>query len=298
MSILERYSPLLFLLMWSSGAVFVKLGLEDASVSVFLTVRSVGATLALLVVCFLIADHKGIKGVLILPRRLLLRAALVGILLQVGYQAAYFLALNYRLTPGVLAIILGLQPVLTPLFASEKIGKTGYLYLALGLAGLTIAIFGARELGAITELGLLFGIIAVLAISAGAVMQKKSVINPVASAFYQTLTASCLFLMVLPFSDLRLNVTPVFIVSATWMIVVVSTLAVLLLFHMLAKNSASKVGVLFYMVPVVTILLDYLIFGNKISWTTLVGALLIIMAVKGFSTVQLAPAEGVSRVRE
>ena len=27
---LEKYSPLLFLLMWSSGAIFVKLGLEDA----------------------------------------------------------------------------------------------------------------------------------------------------------------------------------------------------------------------------------------------------------------------------
>ena len=286
---LEKYSPLLFLLMWSSGAIFVKLGLEDASVSVFLTIRSVGASLALLIVCALIAGERGLKETLLLPKRLLLRAILIGVLLQVGYQTAYFLALNYKLTPGVLAIILGLQPILTPIFANEKIGKIGYFYLLLGLTGLTIAIFGARDLGAVTMLGLVFGLISVIAISAGSVMQKKSVIDPVIAAFYQALTASCIFLLLLPFTEIKLNLTPTFIVSATWMTIVVSTLAVLLLFRMLAKNSASKVGVLFYMVPVITMLLDYLTFGNKVTWITIMGALLVIVAVKGFGKVQLTP---------
>jgi drug/metabolite transporter (DMT)-like permease len=58
---------------------------------------------------------------------------------------------------------------------------------------------------------------------------------------------------------------------------------------MLAKNSASKVGVLFYMVPVITMLLDYLTFGNKVTWITIMGALLVIVAVKGFGKVQLTP---------
>ena len=289
MNALEKYSPLLFLLMWSSGAIFVKLGLEDASVSVFLTIRSVGASLALIIVCALIAGERGLKETLLLPKRLLLRAILIGVLLQVGYQTAYFLALNYKLTPGVLAIILGLQPILTPIFAKEKIGKAGYFYLLLGLTGLTIAIFGARDLGAVTMPGLFFGLISVIAISAGSVMQKKSVIDPVIAAFYQALTASCIFLLLLPFTDIKLNLTPTFIVSATWMTIVVSTLAVLLLFRMLAKNSASKVGVLFYMVPVITMLLDYLTFGNKVTWITILGALLVIVAVKGFGKVQLTP---------
>ena len=289
MNILEKYSPLLFLLMWSSGAIFVKLGLQDASVSVFLTIRSVGAALALIIVCALIAKKRGLKETLLLPKRLLLRVIIIGILLQVGYQTAYFLALNYQLTPGVLAIILGLQPILTPIFANEKIGKTGYFYLFLGLTGLIIAIFGARDLGAVTILGLFFGLISVVAISAGSVMQKKSIIDPVTAAFYQALTASCIFLLVLPFTETRLNLTPTFIVSASWMTIVVSTLAVLLLFRMLAKNSASKVGVLFYMVPVITMLLDYFTFGNKVTWITIMGALLVIVAVKGFGKVQLAP---------
>lgn len=289
MNTLERYSPLLFLLMWSSGAIFVKLGLEDASVSVFLTVRSVGATATLLMIFLFITRGTGARS-LLLPKPLLMRAILIGLLLQVGYQSAYFLALNYKLTPGVLAIILGLQPILTPMFANEKIGKFGYFYLGVGLVGLITAIFGAREIGAVTGLGLFFGLISVVAISIGSVMQRRSVINPIVSAFYQTLTASFVFLAALPFTTARLNLTPEFIFSASWMIVVVSTLAVLLLFRMLAKDSASKVGVLFYMVPVVTILLDYLTFGNTVSWITVAGALLIIIAVKGFGKVHFTKA--------
>lgn len=293
MTALEKYSPLLFLLMWSSGAIFVKLGLEEASVSVFLTVRSIGAALALFLAGVFIARGTGIRALFGLPKSQLLRAVVIGLLLQVGYQSAYFLALYHALTPGVLALILGLQPILTPLFANEKIGKQGYAYLGLGLAGLTTAIVGARELGAVTGLGLLFGLVSVFAISAGSVMQKRSVIHPVASAFYQTLMAALLFSAILPFTPVKLNVNPQFLMSATWMIVVVSTLAVLLLFRMLARESASKVGVLFYMVPVVTIVLDYLIFGNKISWVTLAGALLIVTAVKGFGNVHFAVSAAV-----
>lgn len=295
MSTLEKYSPLLFLLMWSSGALFVKLGLEDASVSVFLTVRAIGASLALTVAWLWIAGEQGLKARLRLPKNLLLKAIAIGILLQVAYQTAYFLALDYKLTPGVLAIILGLQPIMTPLFASEQIGKSGYFYLFLGLTGLSIAILGARELGAVTAPGLLFGLISVIAMSAGSVMQKKSVIDPLTSAFYQTLTASCVFLAILPFTEIKLDITPAFLASAAWMIIVVSTLATLLLFRMLAKNSASKVGVLFYITPILTMFLDYLVFGNRITWITFAGASLVAFAVKGFGRAQAVPTAGLAK---
>lgn len=159
----------------------------------------------------------------------------------------------------------------------------------LGLSGLTIALLGARELGSITAIGLCFGLGSVLAITAGAVLQKNTTINPVTAAFYHALIASITFLAVLPFTDIRLSLTPTFVVSALWMSTVVSTLAVVLLFKMLARKSASKVGVLFYMVPVITMAMDYLAFGNKINWLTLLGACLVMVAVKGFGATQAKP---------
>jgi drug/metabolite transporter (DMT)-like permease len=239
----------------------------------------------------------GVLKKICLPKALFLRAVVMGVFLQVGYQVAYFLAIYYMLTPGVLAILLGVQPILTPLFAREKIGSQGYIFLFLGLLGLGVAVVGAREVGAVTLLGLIFGIFSVLAISIGSVMQKKSTIDPVVSAFYQNLTASFVFLVTLPATQVYLTITPAFILSAVWMIFVVSTLAVVLLFYMLAKNSASKVGILFYMVPVITIFLDYVTFGHRVSGVTVAGALLVIVAVRGFGQVSKSQARGLSSLK-
>ncbi len=282
MKLLERCSPMLFLLTWSSGAIFVKLGLQYASVSVFLTIRSVGATVALFIAFTLITNRRKVWKKLYLTRSSLLRTILTGILLQVGYQSAFFLALYYNLSPGSLSIVLGTQPVLTSLFAGEKLRPTSYLFLALGIFGLTISIIGAREIGSVTSMGLIFGAISVIAISLGSAMQKKSKIDTIASAFYQSLIASLVFLVALPMTSIKLTITPEFILSATWMIVMVSTLAILLMFYLLKHNSASNVGTLFYLVPTLTITLDYLIFNNGVTWTTIAGALVVLAAVWGF----------------
>jgi drug/metabolite transporter (DMT)-like permease len=280
---LEKYFPLLFLIMWSSGAIAVKIGLEYSSVSVFLAIRAVGAALALLAAYIFLSKKNIIPKSIILPRELLLRALAIGLVLQVGYQTAFFLALFYNLTPGVLAMLLGVQPILTPLLARERLELKSYLYLTLGFTGLIIAVCGAREIGAITFQGLFFGMISVLAISIGSVMQKKSTINPIVSAFYQSLMAAVFFLLSLSFTRVHLDLTPTFIFSAAWMIFIVSTLATALLFYMLSKNSASKVSSLFYMVPVITVIFDYIIFGHILSWATVGGALLVILAVRNFN---------------
>lgn len=282
MSALEKLSPLLFLLMWSSGAIFVKLGLEDASVWAFLAVRSVGAALALLTVCCLYLRHGGLL-ILKVPWHKIYQACAIGLVLQVCYQTTFFFSLDSGLAPGMLAIILGLQPLLTSVFARDKVGFIGYAVLLLGLAGLSLAVTGARDIGAITTLGVIFGLAAVIAITTGSIMQKSAGIHPVASAFYQSIAASIVFLALLPFTPVKLNVTPLFVLSAGWMILVVSTSAVLLLFYMLAKGAASKVGVLFYLVPVVTIVLDYLVFDTPISLMTMAGALIVLISVTTFN---------------
>ncbi|SDI08412.1 DMT family transporter [Pseudomonas abietaniphila] len=287
MRLIERCSPVLFLMIWSSGTIFVKLGLEYASVSVFLTIRSVGATVALFVALTLITNTGEVWKKLYLTKSLLFQTVLTGLLLQAGYQSAFFLALYYNLSPGSLSIVLGTQPILTSLFAGEKLRLTGYLFLALGIFGLTISIIGAREIGSITSMGIIFGTISVIAISLGSAMQKKLKTDTVASAFYQSLSASLVFLIALPLTNIKLTITPEFILSATWMIVMVSTLGVLLMFYLLKYNSASNVGILFYVVPILTITLDYLIFDNGVTWTTVAGGLVVLGAVWGFRQTEI-----------
>jgi drug/metabolite transporter (DMT)-like permease len=282
MSRLTKFAPAGFLLMWSSGAIFVKIGLEDASVWAFLTVRSVGSALLIACICMLIKArssyvelYPGVSAVV--------RIMAVGVLLQVLYQSFFFLALDFRLSPGTLAIILGLQPILTPIIAREAISLRRYGILLIGLAGLAMAVAGARETGSVTGPGVLWGLVAVAGISVGTVLQKRLKEHVMTCALYQNLAAAVIFCALMPLVPWHINPTPMFITSALWMIVVVSTMAVLLLFFMLARQAASQVGILFYLVPVVTLALDYLVLGTTLSVMTLCGAALVMLAIKLFT---------------
>ena len=92
-----------FVLLWSSGAIFSRWGLDDASPFVLLALRF-GVALVFL---WLLGWRE---------RRWLpepgtrAQVAGTGLLLVGGYSCAYFLALDQGLTPGALATILGVQP--------------------------------------------------------------------------------------------------------------------------------------------------------------------------------------------
>ena len=109
MNYLERLAPILFLLMWSSGAIFVKMGLENASVWSFLTLRATGAFLLMGVIYLCFKINSKTK----LTPSILARVVVTGLLLQVFYQAFYFLSIRYELSPGLVSIVLGLQPIMT-----------------------------------------------------------------------------------------------------------------------------------------------------------------------------------------
>ena len=103
----------LFVLLWSAGAIFSKWGLEHASAFAFLLLRFALACVAL--------------GLLAVYRRRWLpqpgsfrQVALVGVLMTGGYTIFYLLSLDAGLTPGVLATVLGVQPILTLMLLERR----------------------------------------------------------------------------------------------------------------------------------------------------------------------------------
>jgi len=274
--------------MWSSGAIFVKMGLEDASVWSFLTLRVTGASVLITIIAiFWRGSH--FTSLAKLQRPVLIKLLLSGFLLQVCYQASYFLAINYQLSPGIVAMVLGLQPLLTPFLSKEHVSLKSYLTLILGFAGLIIAVYGARDVSHITFLGLLFAIVAVLAITTGSVYQKQINVHPIASALIQNALAACIFMAVSSLVGWEVHWTTQFIISAAWMIGVVSTSAVLLLLYMLSKDSASSVSVLFYLVPILTMAFDYMAFGTTITVTTVFGSSMVIGSIYLFRQPAMTP---------
>lgn len=275
---LERFAPVLFLIMWSSGAIFVKMGLDSASVWSFLTLRAIGALLLMSMLYGFLKLEK-IK----LDAEMLVKVIGVGMLLQVLYQIFYFLSIRYELSPGLVAVVLGLQPLLTVLISGERQSFYKLIVLLIGFIGLGLAVFGARDVSHVTFLGVFFALLCVTSISTGAILQKKLSVSPLTSGIIQNGCASIVFITVSLYTGWHVNWDAKFIISLSWMTVVVSTGATLLLFYIIQKKSASKVSVLFYLVPVLTMIFDFMVFDTKITLTTLAGVALVMASVKLFN---------------
>lgn len=131
----------LFVLLWSSGAIFAELGLRHASAFAFLIARFALASLVLLVLS--LARRRW------LPPRGARRATLAtGLLLTGGYSILYLLALERGLAPGILATILGVQPILTLAVLERRASPARLAGLALALTGLSLVVYRSVAGGA------------------------------------------------------------------------------------------------------------------------------------------------------
>jgi len=158
-------STALFVLLWSSGAIFAKWGLEHSSTLASLILRFTVALAALL----LLGSFRG--QVLPTPGSRF-RVAVTGVLLTGGYSAGYFLALEQGVTPGILATILGTQPILTLLFYERRFGISRLAGLIAALTGLMLIVLQSVELERVSSAGTWFALCALICATAGAILQK------------------------------------------------------------------------------------------------------------------------------
>ncbi|HEX4552194.1 DMT family transporter [Pseudomonas sp.] len=272
-SALAATSTSLFVLLWSSGAIFSKWGLAHASPFAFLLIRFVIALCGLL----LLAPLLKLK----LPKggRPMLFAIATGVVLLGAYQIFYLLALNTKVTPGVMATIMGVQPILTVVLMERQRSASRMFGLALGLAGLIMVVYQGIGLAGMSWAGMLFGLLALASMTLGSIMQKRITDNPLGTLPVQYLAGLLLCAIFVPFQPFHFEHSAGFIVPVLWMGLVVSVLATLLLYRLIARGNLVNVTSLFYLVPAVTAVMDYLIFGNRLAALSVLGMLLIIVGL-------------------
>jgi drug/metabolite transporter (DMT)-like permease len=269
----------LFVLLWSSGALFARWGLVHASAFAFLALRFAIALAAL----SLLAVRRGRW----LPRPgTRRRVACTGLLLVGGYSACYFLALDHGVTPGVLATVLGVQPILTLVLTERDLPARRLAGLLLALAGLALVVFDSLAAARFGPAGLAFALGALAAMTWGTLLQKGSDQAPldVLPLQYAVGLAVCVALM--PLQPLRIDASPGLVVSLAWMGLVI-TGATLLLYRLIHAGNLVNVTSLFYLVPAGTVLLDWLVLGNRLAPLALAGMAAI---VGGLALVLRAPA--------
>ncbi|APJ04880.1 DMT family transporter [Silvanigrella aquatica] len=270
------FIPVFFVLLWSSGYIFVETGLQNCSPMLFLTMRFFIASAIMGGVLL----FKGKK--IILSKIELLQITITGILIQGVYLGFFFIALDQKVSPGILAIILGIQPLLTPLLMREGIDIKHKIGLFLGFIGLFLTVFNIIFIGNINIYGIICAIMSLIGITYGTVLQKKYCNNiPLDTKMFIHYAASAILILIccLFLEDYHVTWTYSFMTALFWVSVVMSIGAFFLFFALLKLGKASHVTSLLYCVPPVTAVFDLIFFKHEISFYTFLGMSFIILSI-------------------
>ena len=265
-------------MLWSTGFIAAKLGLPDAPPFRFLAVRMV-------VVSLLMAAVALATGARWPSRRDAGHAAVAAILVHAMYLGGVFVAMEGGMPAGTIAMLVGLQPIVTVLFARVWLGETvvarQWVGLTLGLAGVALVV--RHKLGFSGDLqGLLPAVVALAGISVGTLYQKRFVthVDLRAGAAIQYAVCAVVFVPLAHWLEpVAIRWTPSFAFALAWSVLVLSVGAISLLYVLLRHGAAANVAALFYLVPPVTALLAWLLFGETLDALALGGMVLIAVGV-------------------
>ena len=282
---LIRAMPWLFVLIWSTGFVVARFAMPHAPPLKFLVLRY-----ALSLGCF---------GVWIVAARVpwprdrvqWLHLGVVGILIQAAYLGGVWTAVKGGIGAGTVALLVGLQPVLTAFWTAAVSGRSGriagrsgdardggdadtggisarqWLGLALGLAGLTLVVWHKLGGGEVTPTNLAFALVALLGITAGTLYQKRFVApcDVRTASAVQLLAALAVTLPLAAFEATPIDWQPQALGALLWSVLVLTLGGSSLLYLLIQRGAATEVTSLMYLVPPCTALLAWWLFGEAFT---------------------------------
>ena len=282
--ITTRTAPALFVLLWSTGFTGIRYGIPYAPPFTFIAVRMAIASILLALISLAITKR------FTHDLSTIGKSVLVGVTIHGAYLGGCFYGVKQGMPAGITALICSLQPVLVSLFSSiffqEKLSIRKWLGLGLGLTGLVLVI--APKLSGTTGqelpmVGVAAIFIALLGGTSGTLLQKKfgSGVEVLSGTSWQYVATGILMgsLALIFEGDQSITWNASFIFSLTWLIVALSIGAILILYFLLSHSSASSVSSLYYLVPAVTAVESYFLFGEKIGLVTGLGTLVTIAGV-------------------
>lgn len=273
-------APAVFVLLWSTGYLGARMGMPHAEPFMFLTIRF-SILAGLLAVVGLIwrapwPTSWAQTGHLVVT----------GLLLQGFYLGGIFGAIAGGISPGIVALIVGTQPLLTAVVAGPYLGEKVNLWqwtgLFLGFAGVALVV--ADDLGFDGGNGapMVACVTALCGITFGTLYQKRHGGNMdlrTGSAIQFAVAAVVMLVMTFFLEDGHVDWTGEFIFAIFWLVIVLSIGAMTLLYMLIRKGAASQVASLFYLVPPVVSIESYLLFDETMTPMDIIGMALVTAAV-------------------
>jgi drug/metabolite transporter (DMT)-like permease len=273
-----RATPFAFVVIWASGFVVAKYAAPYAEPLSFLVVRYAGVVVLMLALAVLAAAPW--------PRgRQVLHIAVAGIGIQAGYLGGVWAAVAAGMPAGVAALVVNLQPVLTAALTGligERLGRRQVAGLMLGFAGVALVVSNRLTTEGLSPLTLGLTVMALLAITTGTLYQKRFCphFDLRTGQVVQFVAAGLVTLpFALAFESFRFDWTPQLAGALAWSVLVLTGGGISLLFLMLRRGAAAQVTSYFYLVPGLTALMAFAMFGESLGLVAIGGMLLTVLGV-------------------
>lgn len=261
-----------FVIVWGSGYLATKVGLQYAPPFTFLTLRfAVGLLVVVPLALALRPAWPDTPG-------LWLHVAVAGLLMHAVNLGGSHYAQYLGMSAGIAALILALQPLATAIVAfrltGERLQRLQWLGVVLGLGGVALVVWHKIDLAAMT-VGSLAGVtIALVAITAGTLYQRVycPAVDLRAAAVVQF---GATLLVLAPLAV----VVEGFPVEWSWqlagaigfLVIFASLFAVNALHTLMRRGEATRVTSLLYLTPIIAVALEWWMFDVRLSVLTAIG---------------------------
>lgn len=264
--------PLIFVVLYGSGFVGAKLGLPHAGPFSFLALRfGLAASVMCLIALVIKAPWPKSWGEA-------LHIACAGLLGVGTFSLGAYMSIERGVSPAISALIVALNPILVAIAAGpllgEKTNKGQFIGLMLGLAGVYLVLHDRLAIDPAYLAATSLSVLALLGLAAGNLYQKKkcSSMNLFTGGAIQTLVCTIAMGIGLLLSHEKpIQWVPEFVVAWLWTGLAISIGAVSILYLMIRRAEVSRVASVFFLMPVSAAVLAYLLFGQTIGTTAMVG---------------------------
>lgn len=274
---LIRLTPLVFVLLWSSGFIVAKYAVPSADPLTFLTLRYVFAIAVLALMAFAASAPWPRGGTAIT------HSMMAGVLIHGGYLGGVWWAVAHGLPAGISGLITALQPLMTAVLAyhliGERITPRQWGGVALGLLGILLVL--APKLTAVNpgRLGdvaipIAVNVAGTLSVTLGTFYQKRLI--PTAdlrsSTALQFVGALIVTLPVaLATEDLRFEVNLATVLTLAWSVLMLSVAAVSLLMLMIRRGEVARTAALIYLMAPLTAIEAFILLDETLSPVQIAG---------------------------
>ncbi len=281
-----RVAPLLFVMLWSTGFIAAKYSMTNADPFVFLSLRMTITAIVLIPILWL----AGVE----LPKSIFSHRhdMVTGVLLHCCYLGFLFWPIKDGMPSGIVAIIIGIQPILTTALATMYIGESLNLRkvagLLLGFIGVSVVIVGKFGLnldldGGLTGFYLGLCILSLIALSVGVFYQKKfcnqsQLLAGTLMQYVAAAIATALFALLFG-ETWQIDWTSGFALALAWQVLGLSIGAVVLLMAIIKLGEAGRVSSMFYLIPPLVVIEAHFLFGETLGLLSIAGMFLCVIGV-------------------